>query len=222
MLLMDRGNDVLFLEIPSKKIVVRTSEGDREFTLREFMADKLMKYLELRFFNFDRIKELAQAGKQDEAVAMASSGSIDMLKLALGDDVDDEWIGITGKRADSCPGTTADSITWEEICHKLGSRYGMTPMTVWRSFPLRFLIRYFRIIMREELMDKIHQARCHGAQIEDPEWDDDRSNNQQNRKTMTSEEEYEAMKALHKKMKEDGTWNSKMRALPEGKIIAPK
>lgn len=89
---MDRADDVLFLEIPSRKLTIKTDEGEVNFVLRELMADKLMKYLELRFYNYEKIRELAQAGKQEEAVAIAAKGGIDMLKLSLGDSVDETWI----------------------------------------------------------------------------------------------------------------------------------
>lgn len=65
-------------------------------------------------------------------------------------------------------------------------------------------------------------ARCQGAQIEDPKWDDDRHSDNKQEKRATPDEEYEKMKLLHKRMKDSGELDIKNRLVAMGNKIIPK
>jgi len=91
-------------------------------------------------------------------------------------------------------------VTWDEACDVVGARYGMTPMEVWATFPIRLIRRFYFHALRAVERDRWFLRRLQGDTQSEPRWLHGDPDEQDERKQLASED-WRTIKERHQALR---------------------
>lgn len=188
-----------YLDLRSARVTL----VDQAFIVREFAARDLFAYL-------GRLREIREDGENLETcvdgilqwvlgVEAAWLASVDLgEKLAVLGSL--KTLNDLDEPAEKSSGHSNRQVTWDEACDVVGARYGLSPLEIWATFPLRLIRRYYTHAIRAVEREHWFFRRLHGDTTPEPRWLYGDPDEQDVQKQLRSEE-WRALKARHEAMR---------------------